>query len=113
MREAEHKPDILSYEHEAREWNLEREWCEWCESYVTFVTNVTKVTNVTNVTSVKQEMAIGGDATRHSCAPKKIQQFWVIFQRFDINLFNLSEHFPPPNFAYSARSFSLPSPNLN
>ena len=64
------------FEHEFREWNLEREWCEWCgwckwsewsewrESYVTFVTNVTKVTNVTNVTNVKQEMAIGGDATR-------------------------------------------------
>ena len=55
------------FEHESREWNLER---EWSESYVTFVTNVTKVTNVTNVTNVKQEMAIGGDATRHSCAPK-------------------------------------------
>ena len=37
----------------------------WNESYVTFVTNVTYVTNVRNV---KQEMAIGGDATRHSCA---------------------------------------------
>ena len=43
----------------------------------------------------------------------KIQQFWAIFRRFDINIFNLSEHFPPPNFAYSARSFPLPSPNLN
>ena len=51
------------FEHESREWNLER---EWSESYVTFVTNVTKVTNVTNVTNVKQEMAIGGDAPRHS-----------------------------------------------
>ena len=48
------------------EWNLEGEWSEWCESYVTFVTNVTYFTNVRNV---KQEMAIGGDATRHSCAP--------------------------------------------
>ena len=44
---------------------------------------------------------------------QKIQQFWAIFQRFDINIFNLSEHFPPPNFAYSAYSFALPSPNLN
>ena len=64
------------FEHESREWNLEREWSEWSgwckwsewskwrESYVTFVTNVTKVTNVTDVTNVKQEMAIGGDATR-------------------------------------------------
>ena len=43
----------------------------------------------------------------------KIQQFWVIFQRFDINIFNLSEHFSPPSFAYSAHNFSLPSPNLN
>ena len=63
------------FEHESREWNLERErcersgWCEWyewnlesvwSESYVTFVTYVTYVTNV------KQEMAIGGDALRHS-----------------------------------------------
>ena len=51
------------FEHESREWNLER---EWSESYVTFVTNVT---NVSNVTNVKQEMVIGGDALRHSCAP--------------------------------------------
>ena len=42
---------------------------------------------------------------------KKIQQFWAIFQRFDINIFNLSEHFPPPNFAFSAHNFALPSPN--
>ena len=85
-------------------------WNGWSESFVTFVTNVTYVTNVRNV---KQEMAIGGDATRHSCAAPKIQQFWAIFQRFDINIFNLSEHFPPPNFAFSAHNFSLPSPNLN
>ena len=58
-------------------------------------------------------MAIGGDATRHSCKPQKIQQFWAIFQRFDINIFNFREHFPPRNFAYSAHNFSLPSPNLN
>ena len=52
----------------------------WSESYVTFVTNVTYVTYVRNV---KQEMAIGGDATRHSFPPfchscsslQKIQQF--------------------------------------
>ena len=54
------RPYILWFEHETNEWNLER---EWCESYVTFVTNV------------KQEMAIGGDATLHSCAAPKIQQF--------------------------------------
>ena len=41
-------------------------WSGWSESYVTFVTNVTNETNVTNVTNVKQEMAIGGDTTRHS-----------------------------------------------
>ena len=67
------------FELESREWNFEREWSEWRESYVTFVTNVTKVTNVTNVTSVKQEMAIGGDATRHSCAPKKTNNFESFF----------------------------------
>ena len=54
------------FEHESREWS---------ESYVTFATNVTNVTNVSNVRNVKQEMAIGGDATRHSCKPQKIQQF--------------------------------------
>ena len=66
------------FEHESREWNLEREWnesrerckrSERSESYVTFVTNVTNETNVTNVTNVKQEMAIGGEATRHSFPP--------------------------------------------
>ena len=70
------------FEHESRERDLEREWCEWnlehewSESYVTFVTNVT---NDTNVTNVKQEMAIGGDATRHSCAPKKSNNFERFF----------------------------------
>ena len=43
----------------------------------------------------------------------KIQQFWVIFQRFDINIFNFREHFSPRNFAFSAHNFALPSPNLN
>ena len=123
-------------EHESREWS---DWCDWSKSYVTFVTNVT---NVTNATNVKQEMAIRGDVTRHSVSSSlwlldssslclfdslslllaassppvrhpKIQQFCVIFQRLDINIFNIREHFPPPNFAYSAHSFSLPSPNLN
>ena len=56
------------FEHESREWNLERESREWSESYVTFATNVT---NVSNVRNVKQEMAIGGDATLHSCKPQK------------------------------------------
>ena len=50
------------------------------------------------------------DSSLLQAAPK-IQQFWAIFQRFDINIFNLREHFPPPNFAYSAHNFSLPSPN--
>ena len=53
-------------EDESREWSDCNDWCEWsdwCKSYVTFVTNVT---NVTNATNLKQEMAIGGDATRPS-----------------------------------------------
>ena len=53
-------------EHESREWSDWCEWSDWSKSYVTFVTNVTTVTNVTNVTNVKQEMAIGGDTSRHS-----------------------------------------------
>ena len=52
------------------------------------------------------------DSSLLQAAPK-IQQFWAFFQRFDINIFNLREHFPPPNFAYSAHNFALPSPNLN
>ena len=56
--------------------------------------------------NVKQEMAIGGDATRHSCAAPKIQQFWAIFRRLGINIFNLREHLSPRNFAYSALSFT-------
>ena len=46
-------------------------------------------------------------------ARQKNQQFWAFFRRFDINIFNLREHFPLPNFTFSARSFSLPSSNLN
>ena len=46
-------------------------------------------------------------------AAPKIQQFWAFFRRLGINIFNFREHFPPPNFAYSAHNFSLPSPNLN
>ena len=64
------------------------------------------VTYVTNVRNVKQEMAIGGDAPRHSYKLQKSNNFERFFRRFDINIFNLSEHFPPPNFAYSARSFT-------
>ena len=56
-------------------------------------------------------MSIDGE-NRGKSTPKK-QQFWAFFRRFDINIFNLREHFPPPNFAYSAHNFSLPSPNLN
>ena len=46
-------------------------------------------------------------------AAPKIQQLWAFFRRFDINIFNFPEHFPSPNFAFSAHNFSLPSPNLN
>ena len=44
---------------------------------------------------------------------RKKQHFWAFFGRFDINIFNFREHFPPRNFAYSAHNFALPSPNLN
>ena len=60
----------------SREWNFERESREWSESYVTFATNVT---NVSNVRNVKQEMAIGGDATRHSCKPQKNPTILSVF----------------------------------
>ena len=90
-------------EREWSEWNLEREWSEQSESYVTFVTNVTNVTNETNVTNVtnvrnvKQEMAIGGDATRHSCAPpQKSNNFEPFFS--DLTL----------TFLTSRNTFRLP-----
>ena len=78
----------LVFEHESRERDLEREWSErnleheWSESYVTFVTNVTYVMNVTyvtNVRNVKQEMAVGVDAPRHSCAPQKNPTILSVF----------------------------------
>ena len=51
-----------------------------------------------------------GNSSLFPAAPK-IQQFWAIFQRFDINIFNFLEHFPPSSFTNSAHNFSLPSPN--
>ena len=45
-------------------------------------------------------------------AAPKIQQLWAFFRRFDINIFNFREHFPSPNFANLAHSFSLPSSNF-
>ena len=66
-----HRTLHAAFEHVSREWNLEREWSESYVTFVTFVTNVMNVTYVKNVTNVKQEMAIGGDATRHSYAPQK------------------------------------------
>ena len=76
------RPYILWFEHETNEWNLER---EWCESYVTFVTNV------------KQEMAIGGDATRHSCASlQKSNNFESFFSDSTLT------------FLTSGNTFSLP-----
>ena len=46
-------------------------------------------------------------------AASKKPTFLSHFRRFDINIFNFREHFSPSNFAYSACSFALPSPNLN
>ena len=42
---------------------------------------------------------------------EKNQQFWAFFWRFDINIFNLREHYLPPNFTNSAHNFALPSSN--
>ena len=106
------------FEHESREWNLEREWSEsrerckrsersernlereWSErieSYVTFVTNVTNETNVTNVTNVKQEMAIGGEATRHSCKPlQKTNNFERFFSDLTLTFLTFGNTFRLP-----------------
>ena len=85
------------FEHESRDWNLEHEWSESrerckrserSESYVTFVTNET------NETNVKQEMAIGGDATRHSCAPlQKSNNFESIFGDSTLTLLTFGNTF--------------------
>ena len=74
------------------------------------------VRNVGNERNERNERKIGNDNRRWRessllQAPPKIQQFWAFFRRFDINIFNFREHFPPPNFAFSAHNFSLPSPN--
>ena len=112
------------FEHESRDWNLEREWSEsrerckrsersersewsescewserseWSESCVTFVTNETNETNVTNVTNVKQEMAIGGEATRHSCKPlQKSNNFESIFGDSTLTLLTYRNTFRLP-----------------
>ena len=96
----------LVFEHESREWNLEREWnesrerckrSERSESYVTFVTNVTNETNVTNVTNVKQEMAIGGEATRHSCKPlQKSNNFERFFSDLTLTFLTFENTFRLP-----------------
>ena len=71
---------------------------------------VRNVCNERNERNKRNDRKTGNDNRRwHDSSllrAPKIQQFWAIFQRFDINIFNLREHFPPPNFAYSARSFS-------
>ena len=78
------RPYILWFEHETNEWNLER---EWCESYVTFVTNV------------KQEMAIGGDATRHFCAPlPKTNNFERFFSDLTLTFLTSRNTFRLPIF---------------
>ena len=90
-------------EREWSEWNLEREWSEQSESYVTFVTNVTNVTNETNVTNVtnvrnvKQEMAIGGEATRHSCKPlQKSNNFERFFSDLTLTFLTFGNTFRLP-----------------
>ena len=79
---------------------------------------VRNVCNERHVRYVRKKRKTGNgnrrwrDSSLLRAAPK-IQQLWAFFRRFDINIFNFREHFPPPNFAYSAHNFSLPSPNLN
>ena len=91
---------------------------ERMEQMARIVRNVCDERNESNERYKRNERKTGNENRRWRYssllqAAPKIQQFWVIFRRFDINIFNLSEHFPPPNFAYSAHNFSLPSPNLN
>ena len=120
------------FEHESREWNLEREWSGWnlehgwsgwIESYVTFVTNVTKVTNVTNVMNVKQEMAIGGEQPFPHPTPFfgfNTSCFWrrnVLYLYRDMGEASASpffRHFPFKNGDFrSASGKNLPSSNFN
>ena len=82
---------------------------EWI---VRYVCNERDERNKRNERKTGNENRRWRDSSLLQAAPK-IQQFWANFQRFDINIFNFREHFPPPNFAFSACSFALPSPNLN
>ena len=69
-------------------------WSGWSESYVTFVTNVTYVTYVRNV---KQEMAIGGSATRHSCKPlQKSNNFERFFSDLTLTFLTFENTFRLP-----------------
>ena len=88
------------FEHESRECNLEREWnesrerckrSERSESYVTFVTGVT------NETNVKQEMAIRGEATRHSFPPpQKSNNFERFFSDLTLTFLTFENTFRLP-----------------
>ena len=86
---------------------------EWM---VRIVRNVCNERNESNERYKRNERKTGNgnrrwcDSSLLRAAPKN-QQFWAIFPRFDINIFNFSEHFPSPNFANLAHSFSLPSSN--
>ena len=84
---------------------------------VRIVRNVCDERNESNERYKRNERKTGnGNRRWHASslprAAPKIQQFWAFFQRFDINIFNFSEHFSSPNFAYSAHNFSLPSSNF-
>ena len=76
------------------------------------------VRNVCNERNERDERKTGnGNRRWHASSLLQLTQknptILSVFRRFDINIFNLSEHFPALNFAYSAHNFSLPSPNLN
>ena len=75
-------------EREWSEWNLEREWSEQSESYVTFVTNVT---------NVKQELSIRGEATLHSCKPlQKSSNFERFFSDLTLTFLTFGNTFRLP-----------------
>ena len=100
-----------------KEWMVRKVRMEFrtrMERMVRIVRNVCDERNESNE-RYERKTGNGNRRWRASSLPRaapKIQQFWAFFQRFDINIFNFREHFPPPNFAYSAHNFSLPSSNF-
>ena len=94
------------FEHESREWNLEHErsgWCEWnlerewSERSEWSERRERRERSERSESYVKQEMAIGGDATRHFCAPlQKSNNFESFFSDLTLTFLTYRNTFRLP-----------------